>query len=195
VLAVGRQRMRDHRSGRHSHIGRPITQREMKHSTGWLPAESEFLLIQLDWSGLVIRERPVPRFVVGCRGEFTRQAGDGGELSDQFGGRGLGRPGGWFLSRLSPRTTGQVRGPPRPRGSSCLGSGISGAGGLRRGHGVLLVDDGLEPGGAVALPGAFEHRDVAHDVAGSAAVPVLLAGWNALASACSVESLQPERHD
>src|SRR6266566_5129619 len=40
---------------------------------------------------------------------------------------------------------------------------------------ILIVGDRLEPGGAVAFSGAFEHGEVAHEVALGSAVPVLLA--------------------
>ena len=41
---------------------------------------------------------------------------------------------------------------------------------------VLLVGDGFEPAGAVAGAVAFEHGEVAHQVAGGGAVPVFFAG-------------------
>jgi hypothetical protein len=44
------------------------------------------------------------------------------------------------------------------------------------GRGVLLVGDGLEPGGAVAVLDAFEHGEVAHHAVDAGAVPVLLTG-------------------
>jgi len=43
--------------------------------------------------------------------------------------------------------------------------------------GVLLVGDGLEPRGAVAVLATDEHRDVAHDGRVRAPVPVLLTRW------------------
>src|SRR5215213_8678107 len=54
---------------------------------------------------------------------------------------------------------------PNPDASSTLGGG------------VLLIGDGLEPRGAVAVGCAFEHGDVAHHVVSGSAVPVLLARW------------------
>jgi hypothetical protein len=48
---------------------------------------------------------------------------------------------------------------------------------LGLGRCVLLVGDGFEPGGAVAVVGAFEHREVAHHAVDGGAVPVFFTGW------------------
>jgi hypothetical protein len=56
---------------------------------------------------------------------------------------------------------------------------------------VFRVGDRLQPGGAVTVWGAFEHGDVAHEVVGGAAVPVLFALRLGVPRRCRLES-QPD---
>src|ERR1700761_3283707 len=61
-------------------------------------------------------------------------------------------------------------------GTAWLGNGGPPASGSAVGKLVLVVGDGFEPSGAVAVTGAFEHGEVAHEVVLRGAVPVFLAG-------------------
>ena len=90
------------------------------------------------------------------------QHGDHGVAVTGIGAVALGHAHGTQADRRNPKS------PTRPfvHGEIPV-SGLVGCG-------VLLVGDGLQPGGAVAVGDSFEHRNVAHHAVHPGTVPVLL---------------------